>query len=130
MASLSAAVAVLNRTSSLVARRYTTPFSPAGSRLDLSCVEKKFTASTNSPCQPPNYFAINKKCNFRSLSTLPPTNNDSPLNIPPPASLSAEAGLKAQDAMRLFIEHGVGKRALEEIAEETKQVSLEENQTF
>lgn len=44
--------------------------------------------------------------------------------LPPPTSLSAEAGLKAQDAMRLFIEYGIGKRALDGIAEDMRQVSM------
>ena len=130
MASLSAAVTLLNRSSSLLARRSITTLPTAVPRLNTSGVRNTPTASSNSPCQQPNFFAISKKCNFRSLSTQPPTNNNSPLNVPPPASLSAEAGLKAQDAMRLFIEHGVGKRALDGIAEETKLVSFVNQNAF
>jgi len=39
-----------------------------------------------------------------------------------PDSLSPEVALKAQDAMKLYIEHGVGKRKLEQIAAEKEEV--------
>ena len=40
-----------------------------------------------------------------------------------PTSLAPEAGLGAQDAMRLFVQYGIGKGGLDAVAEETRRVS-------
>lgn len=65
------------------------------------------------PCQ---FNAIHR----RSLSSMPPPPVASPptTDVPyqEPTALSPEAGLGAQDAMRLFIEHGLGKQKLSAIA--------------
>mmetsp|Transcript_54889 Transcript_54889/g.116617 ORF Transcript_54889/g.116617 Transcript_54889/m.116617 type:complete len:333 (-) Transcript_54889:78-1076(-) len=57
----------------------------------------------------------------RSFSAMPPPPTATPPNAAtaqPPASITAEAGLGALGAMRLFVEHGLGKRKLDEIAAE------------
>mmetsp|Transcript_14100 Transcript_14100/g.21180 ORF Transcript_14100/g.21180 Transcript_14100/m.21180 type:complete len:324 (+) Transcript_14100:85-1056(+) len=58
----------------------------------------------------------------RFLSTAasppPPTQTMANANSPPPEKIAPEAGLGAQDAMKLFIQHGVGRRKLNEIAAE------------
>eukprot|EP00581_Thalassiosira_minuscula_P012380 CAMPEP_0183723220 /NCGR_PEP_ID=MMETSP0737-20130205/14880_1 /TAXON_ID=385413 /ORGANISM="Thalassiosira miniscula, Strain CCMP1093" /LENGTH=312 /DNA_ID=CAMNT_0025953477 /DNA_START=116 /DNA_END=1051 /DNA_ORIENTATION=- len=59
---------------------------------------------------------------IRTFSSMPPPptatnpNDDTATAFQPPTSLSAEAGLGAQDAMKLFIEHGIGKQKLQQIA--------------
>lgn len=118
MASLSAAAAVLNRSASIIARRSFASISTLASRRDVFSRTAGASFTHQSSTTPLGVI------NSRSFSTPPPTNNNNTAaNIPPPTSLTAEAGLKAQDAMRLFIEHGIGKRALDGIAQETKQVS-------
>ncbi len=65
---------------------------------------------------------------LRTFSTAPPTsavpggNSTGNSDQSMPDSLSSEVALKAQDAMKLYIEHGVGKRRLEEIAAEKQKV--------
>ena len=45
---------------------------------------------------------------------------------PPPSSLTAEAGLGAQDAMRFFIQHGLGRGKLSAIASDSSSTPLVE----
>lgn len=75
------------------------------------CHQSIIVAATNCSYA---YTNISSPIHTRALSTTPspPTDNVNK----PPDSLTPEAGLAAQDAMRLFIEHGIGKRALQEIA--------------
>lgn len=55
---------------------------------------------------------------IRSFSMMPPPPAAAPpgSTIQPPTSLTPEAGLGAQDAMKLFIQHGLGKQKLQQIA--------------
>eukprot|EP00579_Thalassiosira_antarctica_P015314 CAMPEP_0201932134 /NCGR_PEP_ID=MMETSP0903-20130614/28827_1 /ASSEMBLY_ACC=CAM_ASM_000552 /TAXON_ID=420261 /ORGANISM="Thalassiosira antarctica, Strain CCMP982" /LENGTH=347 /DNA_ID=CAMNT_0048471659 /DNA_START=29 /DNA_END=1072 /DNA_ORIENTATION=- len=59
---------------------------------------------------------------IRSFSEMPPPPTATSPNaenngaFQPPTSLMPEAGLGAQDAMKLFIEHGLGKQKLQQIA--------------
>ena len=116
MTSLSAAAAVLSRTSSLISRTSVIPsISTILSRPEVNNSRSQLPSLTNF--HRPKFTGLS----YRSLSTLPPTNGTP--TLPSPTSLSAEAGLKAQDAMRLFIEHGIGKRALDGIAEDKRKVS-------
>mmetsp|Transcript_36008 Transcript_36008/g.77628 ORF Transcript_36008/g.77628 Transcript_36008/m.77628 type:complete len:347 (+) Transcript_36008:58-1098(+) len=58
---------------------------------------------------------------IRSFSAMPPPPTATPPNanaMYTSTSLSPEAGLGAQDAMKLFIEHGLGKQKLQLIAAE------------
>jgi len=65
---------------------------------------------------------------LRSFSAIPPTSSvpggttGANADQSMPDSLSPEVALKAQDAMKLYIEHGVGKRKLEQIAAEKEEV--------
>eukprot|EP00571_Detonula_confervacea_P016194 CAMPEP_0172310946 /NCGR_PEP_ID=MMETSP1058-20130122/13315_1 /TAXON_ID=83371 /ORGANISM="Detonula confervacea, Strain CCMP 353" /LENGTH=276 /DNA_ID=CAMNT_0013023963 /DNA_START=157 /DNA_END=987 /DNA_ORIENTATION=+ len=55
----------------------------------------------------------------------PPTASPPGANSPqPPTSLAPEAGLGAQDAMKLFIKHGLGKQKLQQIAAEKYNLPL------
>ena len=45
-------------------------------------------------------------------------------NSPPPEKLAPEAGLGAQDAMKLFVQHGVGRRKLNDIAADKGKTPL------
>lgn len=61
---------------------------------------------------------------------MPPPPTASPptgvAQFQPPTSLTPEAGLGAQDAMKLFIEHGLGKQKLQQIATEKDTVPFVE----
>ena len=46
--------------------------------------------------------------------------------VPPPTSLAVAAGLGAQDAMRLSVEHGLGRRKLERVAADKATAPLVE----
>jgi hypothetical protein len=123
MASLSTAAAVLNRSAlSIIARRSTSSFSTVSAQYHDLISSRRPGTSAHRPTTTSHTRLINS----RPFSSLPPTNNVNETgSFPPPVSLTAEAGLKAQDAMRLFIEHGIGRRALDKIADETRQVSLQ-----
>ena len=55
----------------------------------------------------------------------PPTSvPDGGAPLPQPTELTAHAALGAQSAMQLFIEHGLGKRKLEKIADEKETTTL------
>jgi hypothetical protein len=57
-----------------------------------------------------------------SGSSLPPT----PGAAEPPSSLTAEAGLGAQDAMKFFVQHGLGRKKLASIATDATSSPLVE----
>ena len=68
----------------------------------------------------------------RAFSTIPPplppsdgsaAPSPASFKVTPPDSLTPEAGLAAQDAMMLFVQYGLGKRRLDEIAAERRSVS-------
>lgn len=68
--------------------------------------------------------AYAKHTRFLSTSPPPPTQTVANANSPPPEKISPEAGLGAQDAMKLFIQHGVGRRKLNAIAAEKGKTPL------
>jgi hypothetical protein len=72
--------------------------------------------------------AIAKHTRFLSTPSPPPpsatTQTIANANAPKPENLAPEAGLGAQDAMKLFIQHGVGRRKLNGIAAEKGKTSL------
>lgn len=104
-----------------VARRSISCFSTLSHRRSTVLSNERLSPLTRA--FPPNNLNHNDNSAPRFFSappSPPPTTTSN--NLPPPTSLSPEAGLAAQDAMRLFIEHGIGKRALEAIAEDTRKV--------
>jgi hypothetical protein len=80
-------------------------------------------ASTNSA----HAIEIAKYTRFLSTASSSPsgpTQTMANANAPVPEKLAPEAGLGAQDAMKLFIQHGVGRRKLNEIAAEKGRTPL------
>lgn len=70
----------------------------------------------------PSCAAIAKPTRFMSTQQQPtPIVN---ANTPPPEKLAPEAGLGAQDAMKLFVQHGVGRRKLNDIAADKGKTPL------
>ena len=70
--------------------------------------------------------ALAKHTRFMSTASPGATQTMANANSPPPEKLAPEAGLGAQDAMKLFIQHGVGRRKLNEIAAEKGKTPLVE----
>ena len=85
---------------------------------------------TSSSSSSIRYIVANNTSNgvIRSFSSLPPPPTATPPGIPlePPTSLTPEAGLGAQDAMKLFIQHGLGKQKLRQIVAEKNNLPLVE----
>jgi hypothetical protein len=118
MARLSSAVVLLNRTARKTIASLSTAV-PHNGIMNLSVHQNTHHVHRLAASQKLLTNGMDCISKIRLFSTLPPaTSSNSPGNVSPPTSLSAEAGLKAQDAMRLFIEHGIGKRTLESIAQE------------
>mmetsp|Transcript_1042 Transcript_1042/g.1912 ORF Transcript_1042/g.1912 Transcript_1042/m.1912 type:complete len:351 (+) Transcript_1042:3-1055(+) len=90
------------------------------------CLRSGRTPSISTTAKPDGMTTLVSN-SLRSFSAIPPTSSvpggttgaNADQSIPD--SLSPEVALKAQDAMKLYIEHGVGKRKLEEIAAEKEK---------
>ena len=70
----------------------------------------------------PSCAAIAKPTRF--MSTQQQQTPIANANTPPPEKLAPEAGLGAQDAMKLFVQHGVGRRKLNDIAADKGKTPL------
>lgn len=132
--------------SSAVAKRYlASSLSRGGVRLPASVASSKFhsvsvsvaplfaiVSQNTSRCW--NWNATDNRIDIdtfsntscggvRQFSTIPPgaTSINNGFTPTPPTSLTPEACLSAQNAMKLFIEHGLGKQKLHAIASEKKQ---------
>lgn len=93
-----------------------------------SSIRYALAASTvaRNPSTYQSVFANNDHtgCTIRSFSSVPPPPAANGPTTTPPPSITPEAGLAAQDAMKLIIEHGIGKQHLEHIAAQKENKPL------
>lgn len=107
--------------SRLLLRRLPTTSS---SLLSLAAGEKASTSITATiSFSRPSCAAIAKSTRFMSTQQQQQTTIAN-ANTAPPEKLAPEAGLGAQDAMKLFVQHGVGRRKLNDIAADKGKTPL------